>query len=320
MNVLVTGANGFLGSNVIRALLKKNYTVKACKRLHSNTDSCVDFIDKVQWINCDIQNEFEVHEAMQHCDFVIHTAAMVSFDKKDNNLLNSINIIGTKNIVNAALNNGIKKIVHISSVAALGRAENKENISELNKWTESKLNYNYAISKYYAEMEVWRGIEEGLNAIILNPSIILGKSNPEHGIANVFKKIKKGLLFYPPGGSGFVDVEDVANFCVIAIENNIYKERYIINAENLSFLSFFTLIAEAYNVKPPSIKTTKLMAKCYAMYDTFLARIQGRMPVVTKESIKTLGENLNYNNSKSIQYFNYEYKPIKQTINEICKS
>jgi len=319
MKVLVTGGNGFLGSNIIRVLLQNNHEVSATIRKGSDIQYCKDFEHKVKWVFCDIRNTFEIDEAMQNCEAVIHTAALVSFDKKDNDLLKEINIKGTENIVNAALNKNIKKLVHISSVAALGRAENRENVTENNKWTESELNYNYAISKYYAEMEVWRAMEEGLNALILNPSIILGKSNPKHGINNVFEKIKKGLWFYPPGGSGFVDVEDVATISVMALESNLTKERFIVNAENLSFLDFFTQISNEFKVNPPSIKTTKTMARMYAVFDTIKSRIQGKMPVVTLESVKTLGENLFYNNSKSISAFNFQYKSISKSIKEICE-
>lgn len=322
--ILVTGGNGFLASHIIPVLLKNNYHVRATRRANSDMRLCKAYESKVEWITADVTDMNGMYQAMENVDEIIHSAAVVSFDTRDNDMLYNVNVQGTANVMNAALEHKIKYTIHISSVAALGRAENKYNISEENKWTESKLNYNYAISKYLSEMEVWRAMNEGLPAVILNPSIILGNGDWQNGTSAMFRKVDNGLLFYPPGGSGFVSAKDIAEACILLLNKKVINERYILNAENMSFYDFFSEIAQALNVREPYIKANKVLATLYADWETLTARMRNTKPSVTRESLKTLGDNLFYNNQKFVNQFHFSYTPIKTIIHEVadayCKS
>jgi nucleoside-diphosphate-sugar epimerase len=165
--VLVTGATGFLGSYILRLLLKKGYKVRAIRRSSSPMAMLQDIADKVEWVEGDVTDLPFLEEATKDIDYVYHAAAAVSFNSKDKEKMMLVNGIGTENIVNVCLDNGVKKLLHVSSIAALGRKENVTEIDENAQWENSPLNSDYAISKFKAECEVWRGIQEGLNAVII---------------------------------------------------------------------------------------------------------------------------------------------------------
>src|SRR5882757_4792125 len=237
---LVTGGTGFLGAYIIKELVEKGHTVRAIRR----SDTVPFFIPadiwkKVEWIPGDILDLVGLEEAMEGVDAVIHAAAKVSFAGRDRRELFHSNIEGTANMVNMALIKNIRRFVHVSSVGALGRTAHGERVTEEKKWTDSKLNTSYAISKFYGEMEVWRAIGEGLPAVIVNPSTILGYGDWNTSSCAIFKNIYREFPWYSNGINGFVDVVDVANAVVALLESNITGQRYILNGDNWSFRQLF---------------------------------------------------------------------------------
>lgn len=215
--IFVTGANGLVGSFIVRQLLDKGESVRALKRETSDLSLIQAFEKQIEWIEGDLLDYDILNEALKDVDYVIHTAAIVSFDPNDFQDLYITNVEGTANLVNACLANSIKKICHLSSIAAIGKNNKEAKISELTKWENSEQNSHYAKSKYLAELEVWRGIEEGLNAVIVNPTIILGPGDWEKSSAKLFKQVWKHSSFYPNGFFHYVDVRDVSTICILSL-------------------------------------------------------------------------------------------------------
>ncbi len=318
--IFITGGTGFLGSYIIRYLLRDQaYTIRALKRKNSPMDLVEQIRDQVEWIEGDLLDPVSLEDAMQDIDEVFHCGALVAFDPKDFSRMHRINQEGTANLVNIALNLGIKRLIHVSSIAALGRYKHIVHYDEKTKWDRSRLNSQYAISKYMAEQEVWRGIAEGLNAAIVNPSVIIGSGIWGVGTTSFFEQVWKGLQFYPAGGSGFVDVRDVAKFTVQLMKSNITNERFVLNAENWTYQQLFAEIATIFNKKPPSIKTNNLMNGIAWRGDWLLSKIMGKPRLITKEITTHISRTYTYGNEKSISAFNFNYTPTTQTLRETCQ-
>jgi len=317
--VLVTGATGFVGSYLTRLLVQKGWRVRALRRKSSNLTLLADVADKVEWMEADITDLGALEDAFEGVTHVCHCAAVVSFHPKDGGKMLKINVEGTKNIVNLCLDFEIKRLVHISSIAALGRTPNRPHLDENCKWIESKGNSRYALSKYGAEMEVQRGIAEGLSAAIVSPSVIVGSGNWEDGMAGFFKKIDEGLKFCPSGGSGFVDVRDVVRFIALLLESDISGERYILNSENLSHRQFFGMIAQELAVSPPPITVGPFLAEVAWRVEWLKEKILGTTPMATKESARASVTYYTYGNEKSRSVFGFEYLTMEQTVRDTAK-
>ena len=317
--VLVTGATGFVGSYLTRLLVQKGLRVRALRRKSSSLALVADVADKVEWVEADITDLGALEDAFEGVTHVCHCAAVVSFHPKDGGKMVKINVEGTKNIVNLCLDFGIKKLVHVSSIAALGRTPNRPHLDENCKWVESKANSRYALSKYGAEMEVQRGIAEGLSAAIVIPSVIVGSGNWEEGMASFFKKIDEGLKFCPSGGSGFVDVRDVVRFMVLLLESEIVEERYILNSENLSHQQFFGMIAKALEVPTPPIMVGPFLAEVAWRVEWLKEKILGTAPIATRESARASLTYYTYGNEKSRSVFGFEYLTMEQTVRDTAK-
>src|SRR5258705_3626352 len=260
--VLVTGGTGFLGSYIIKELVEKNYPIRALRRSTSKLPFYIskEIFDKVQWIEGDVLDVISLEKAMTGVDRVIHSAATISFLKRERKWMSQVNIEGTANTVNVALAKNISRFVHISSVAALGRSSSGAKIDEEKKWTESKLNSHYGISKQKAEMEVWRAMGEGLNAVIANPSTVIGFGDWNTSSCRLFKNIYEEFPWYTDGINGFVDIEDVARATVQLMETNISEERFIISGDNWSFRQLFNSIADGFGKKHPRRKATPFLS------------------------------------------------------------
>ena len=314
--VLVTGGAGLLGKELISQLLKEGKQVIALfnKTPLANVDS-----DKLQQINCNILDIIGLEEAMLGVDQVYHCAAIVSFNPAQQKEMFKINIEGTANVVNAALNTGVKKLVHVSSVAALGRLRESEPITEKMNWTEETSNSKYGQSKYLGELEVWRGIAEGLDAVIVNPVIILGAGEWNAGSSQLFKTAYNEFPWYTEGVTGFVDVQDVAKAMINLMESDISSERFIISAENKSYRDVFNLIARAFNKKQPSKKVTPLLAKIVWRLEAIKSLFSGKNPLLTRETAATAMAVVHFNNSKLLQYLPaFTYKSIEASIINTC--
>lgn len=314
MKILLTGATGFLGAQVLRILVQKNYDVRALKRPNSRMDLVADIADKATWMDMDI-NDSALEDAFEGITHVCHCAAVVSFHPKDVRRMMQVNVEGTANLVNLALDFGVEKFVHTSSIAALGRSKDRTHLDESSKWENSPLNTQYAISKYYAEQEVWRGEAEGLNVAIINPTMVIGPGYWNENTARFFKQIYEGLKFCPTGASGFVDVRDVADFMVRLLESDINGQRYVLCGENTSYRAFFDAIAQQLNVPAPSITVAPWLAEIAWRVEWLKEAFTGATPMVTKESARSSVSRFTYGNQKSLAAFpDFRYRPLSESI------
>ncbi|HXL55402.1 MAG TPA: NAD-dependent epimerase/dehydratase family protein, partial [Chitinophagaceae bacterium] len=275
--------------------------------------------DKVEWIQGDILDINSLEEAMANVKLVYHCAAVVSYNTKQKELLHTTNIEGTANIVNTCLNTGVEKLLYVSSVSAIGRMRQNELVTEKMQWTEETNNSEYGRSKFFAEMEVWRGVGEGLDAVIVNPTIILGAADWNKGSSAIFKKMYNEFPWYTNGVTGFVDVQDVVKAMILLMESDISNERFIISAENISYGELFTLIAKAFNKKAPDKKVTPLLAELVWRADGFKSLFNGNQPLVTKETARTAQAKVYFDNSKLLQFLpQFQYTPLPESITRIC--
>jgi dihydroflavonol-4-reductase len=296
--ILVTGGTGFLGSYIIKNLIEKGHTVRAIRR----SSKLPFFIDKsswdqVEWIEGDVLDVVSLQDAMQGVDAVIHSAAIVSFLKQNRKEMYAVNIEGTANVVNIALETGVKRLLHVSSVAALGRTTKASVVTEEKSWEENKNNTHYAITKHHAEMHVWRGFAEGLEGVIINPSTILGYGNWHQSSCAIFKNAYKGFPWYTKGVNGFVGVEDVAEAAVQLLLSNINEKRFIVNAENRSFQSLFTIMAEAFGKKPPHRYANRTMSEIAWRLEKLKSVFTGQKPLLSKETAKVAHSLTSFDNS-----------------------
>jgi nucleoside-diphosphate-sugar epimerase len=317
--VLVTGATGVIGSYLIRLLLKKGWKVRGLRRKNSQMALVADIVDQVDWREADVTDMGALEDAFEGVTHVCHCAALVSFHPKDADRMMKINAEGTANIVNLCLDFGVKRLIHVSSIAALGRTPNRKHLDEQSKWVDSPHNSRYAISKYRAEMEVQRGVAEGLSAAIVNPSVVVGSKDWDEGMSGFFKKIDQGLKFCPSGGSGFVDVRDVVEFMVDLMESDIQGERYILNAVNSSHREFFNLIARELGVKPPPITVGPFLAEVAWRVEWLKEKLLGATPMLTRESARASVSHYTYGNEKSQTMFGFRYLPFEETVHEVAE-
>lgn len=327
--ILVTGASGFIGAYLVCDLVNKGHSVRATRRAASNLDEFnyiaslqleeISAIGKIEWVEADVLNFPQLVDVFQGVHEVYHCAAVVSFWQADLDKMLLTNIEGTANVVNAALQAGVKKLCHVSSISSLGRTIDGESIDEEHKWENSSLNSNYGISKHRAELEVWRGVQEGLNAVIVNPSVVIGPCNFNRGTGKLFEMAYKGLKFISPGSTAYVDVRDVAELMVQLMELNKFGQRYILNAENISYQKFFTKIFACFEKKPPTLIPPRWMSDFGAKLFQLWSMISGRPPFITTETVRSAYGHSYYNNTKVIAETGFHFRPLDQTISHTCQ-
>lgn len=313
--ILVTGGSGLVGSALISQLLAQGNKIKAIYNSTSLTISHQNLIP----VKCDILDTTALGDAMQGIIQLYHCAAIVSFNKKNKNKLFKVNIEGTANVVNAALDAGVKKMVHVSSVSALGRIRENETVTEKMNWTEESSNSLYAKSKYLGEMEVWRGIGEGLQAVIVNPSLILGSGDWNKGSSEIFRSVYNEFPWYTEGVTGVIDVKDVARAMILLMNSEIKRERFILNAENLSYKEIFTGIANCFGKKLPRKKVTPFIAAIVWRWEVIKSMFTGKDALVTKETARTALATVYFDNSKFLKALpGFQFTPINETIKNTC--
>ena len=329
--VFITGGTGLLGTHVLLELLSRGESVRALRRSSSDldqvkavfnyylSDNAQITFDKIEWIEGDILDINSLEEGIEGCDRVYHCAAKVSFAKRDFQKMWKINKEGTENVVNVCLAKGVDHLCYISSTAAIGYNASKEYQNEQNKWKNDPHKTNYSVTKYSAEMEVWRGIEEGLNAVILNPSVILGPGNWNESSIAIFKVVKKGLKFYTPGMNAFVDARDVATIAAELTERNISGERYLVISENIHFKSLFEMIASAFKVKPPSILVRPWMASIAWKLEGLMRFFFGKKQNITRETARSSMTVTKFSNEKIIQELNFQFIPVQNAVENAVK-
>jgi len=315
--VLVTGANGMLGSYLVRQLIDRGESVRGLKRAKSDLALLGDYARRMEWSEGDVTDIFSLEEAMKGVDKVYHLAALISMQPRDAGKMLNINAEGTANVVNAALGSGISKLLYASSVAAFGRPEPMGRmIDEQLDVKDSKDNFAYFKSKLYAEREIWRGIAEGLNAVIINPSTILGGGFWTMPPNALFEQVHKGIPFYTGGSNGFVDVRDVVSIAIQLMDSNISAEKFIVSAENASWNEVMWMIADAMKVKRPFIKVSKPMASLAWRMDAVKSMFSTTAPIVTRDSINLALNDFQYSNDKVCKALNFTFRPLNETLNE----
>lgn len=314
--IFITGATGFIGSYLTRMLVKKGYAVRALRRKTSQLDMLADVANQVEWIEGDVLDIGVLEDAMDGVEEVYHCAAIVSYDPKRYKEMKDINVEGTANVVNIALYRNIRKLVHISSIAAIGHPKKGEAASENTKWKRDKRNTNYSTTKFLSEQEVWRGYAEGLSVAIVNPSVVLGAGRWTNSSVRLFKTIWDGMPFYSRGGNGFVDVRDVARMAIQLMESDIEGERFIANGENWTFKNLFTQIALGLHKKPPSIQVNALIAGIAWRWEWLKGFVTRTSPMITRETAASSARLTKYDNQKSIEMLGFQYTPIETTINQ----
>lgn len=317
--IAVTGANGLAGSYIVRKLHALNIPFVALKRKGSDTSFLYDINDQILWREADITDPVSLLEALEGVTGVIHPAAYVSFNPKKRSTVFEINTLGTQNIVNACLSLKINRLLHISSVAALGRQKGQTILNEENKWASGIVASNYAESKYKAELEVFRGQEEGLSTIIINPSVILGFSNWNKSSAQLFQYSWKQKPFYIDGSLNYVDVRDVAEIVIQLFQSSIENQRFIVSAGTISYLEFFTKTAKAFQKKAPTIKVNAALAKFLARVEAIRTRVTGSEPLITIETARLADAFFTYDNQKVRKALNYQFQSIDSTITWCCQ-
>lgn len=330
MKVLLTGATGFLGAHIGTGLLERGYNVYALHRKGSSFDEWETILKihaqkkklltTINWVECDILDTEALNLAMQGVDQVYHAAATVSFWKKRHAEMMHNNVQGTANVVNCALAAGVKKLCYASSIAAIGREKTGEIISEKTPWKNSRYNTQYAISKYLAEMEVWRGIEEGLPAVMVNPGVILGEGKWDKGSCRIINTAYKGLKFYTKGKNGYVDVQDVARAMIQLMESDITAERYIMVSENVSFKELLTKITAEFGKPAPSIPVSGALMQAAKLYYYIKSLLSGKEPLVSTETGRNGQKEFLYSSEKIKTELDFSFTPLDETIKRTCRA
>jgi nucleoside-diphosphate-sugar epimerase len=325
---LVTGATGLIGSHMVGKLLKENQKVRGVYRKSSSTSWFYKIMTSMgitndmlsqqfEWVEVPLEDVNGLCDAFEGVSVVIHCAALVSFRPSDKETLYKVNVEGTAHVVNACLSAGVSTLMYVSSIAALSRTKDGEVLDEQSEWVNSDRNSNYAITKYKGEMEVWRGMEEGLKVVVVNPGFVFGFGNPHQSSTALFKKVKKGMLFFTRGENGFVDVLDVVDAMFLLLEKNIYGERFILVGHNCSYERVFKGIAHALQASPPRFCITKKMAKILIAVLTILHGLRLRPTLITRETLTSAVGVYHYSSEKLKSQTGFLFRPLEDTFNRI---
>ncbi|HZW62856.1 MAG TPA: NAD-dependent epimerase/dehydratase family protein [Flavobacteriaceae bacterium] len=323
--ILVTGGTGLVGSHLLYRLTQTHTGIKAIYRSEKKIDLVKrvfsyyskhpeELLDKIEWISADITDVPSLENAINNVTHVYHCAAFVSFEPDKYHLLRKVNIEGTANVVNVCLAKKVSKLCYVSSVAALGDAKENYEINEDSYWNPEAEHSVYSITKYGAEMEVWRGIQEGLPAVIVNPGVIIGPGIWRHGSGSLFTKVHKGLRFYTQGSIGLIDVNDVINSMVYLMENPYHNERYLLVSENWTYQKFFTTLANRLSKKPAEKELKPWVLQLLWRIDWVWHKLTGKRRRLPKSIAKTLTRTVKYNPSKIKSVLQQPFQPIEKSI------
>jgi nucleoside-diphosphate-sugar epimerase len=326
--ILVTGGTGLVGSHLIYQLTLENNVIRATHRADSDIERVKllfkfyskDFnqlFKKIEWIEADLNNLSQLQDAFKDISFVYHCAACISFDPSRYETLRRVNIRGTANIVNLCIKNKIKKLCHVSSVATLGY--NIKEIDENNYWDGNKHKSAYAISKYGAEMEVWRGVQEGVKSVIINPGVIIGPGFSKSAFGTIIKMVTNKKRFHTCGKTGYVDVRDISNIMIRLMNSKIENERYILVNKNLSYKKVIDMVSSNLGLKNKSTFVSKSKLKIALVFDLVSSKIFNKERRLSKALCKTLTRNFNYSSKKIKKNLNFEFTSILETFEKSCQ-
>ncbi|MEJ8757914.1 NAD-dependent epimerase/dehydratase family protein [Pontibacter sp. H259] len=313
--IFVTGGSGLIGSFLIPALVEQGHNVRALYRGQIPTIAAAD---KVEWVEGDILDIVLLRQALQDITHVFHCAGLVSYDPQDKELLKQINIEGTANVVDACLEAGSIKLCHVSSIAAIGRPANSETITENTKWDSGEYHSAYASSKHLGELEVWRGVSEGLKAVIVNPSVVLGPADWDRSSTRLFKYVYNNNSFYTGGKANFVDVRDVVDAMLRLTFSEISGERFILSAGQLAYKDFFAQVAGCMNRKAPSRQVNPTLAEFVWRAERLRSWLTGSRPLITKDTARVSAKNHFFSNAKVQKAIGLEFRSLAESIAWTC--
>jgi dihydroflavonol-4-reductase len=323
--ILITGANGLVGSRAARRFAEANFEVFALCRSESDLALLADISTKITILEGDILDISSLEKALENAiDFVVHTAAVVSYSPKDRNNMYKVNVEGTANIVNICLDKKIKKLCYLSSIAALGKPNSSTEhtlngvIDENQKWEDSPLNSHYAKSKYQGELEVWRGQAEGLDTVIINPSVILGEGDWNKSSTQLFKYVYDEHSFFTEGNLNYVDVRDVVEAIFQLTVSEIKNERFILNAGTIVYKDFFEKVGTAFNKKPPTKSISPFLTEILWRLEAIRSFFTKKSPLITKETAKNSRTKFAYKNEKVRQTLGFKFTDLEETILRVC--
>ncbi|MBL4747089.1 MAG: SDR family oxidoreductase [Flavobacteriaceae bacterium] len=325
--ILVTGGTGLVGAHLlcrlamqkkrVRAIHRASSDLTAVKRIFSYYTDDDSLFESVDWVEADVMDVPALEEAFNQVSHVYHVAAMVSFNPKDYRTMRAVNIEGTANIVNLCVANKVEKLCYVSSIATIEKKVGESVIDESGEWDAEKNNYGYAISKYGAEMEVWRASQEGVGVVIVNPGVIIGGGFWNSGSGEMFRTIAKGLPFYSNGVTGFVGVNDVVKIMMGLMESSIVAERFILVSENVSFKQVFSEIAAGIHKKKPSIEVLPFMSAIAWRMNWLWCALTGKKPVLTKQTASSIHNKHQYSSQKIKEALGIEFQSVNAVISEV---
>ncbi|MEM7186800.1 MAG: NAD-dependent epimerase/dehydratase family protein [Bacteroidota bacterium] len=329
--ILVTGGTGLVGAHLLAHLAQKNTPIRATHRASSDLDAVKEIFriygpevehlySSIEWMEANIIEIPALERAFEGISEVYHCAAYISFNPKNFRALKKTNVEGTANLVNLSLAKGIKKFCHVSSIATLGTSVDGQPIDEESFWNPEENHNVYSLTKHGAEMEVWRGVQEGLIAVIVNPGVILGEGFWNSGSGIIVKNAAKGSKFYTPGGSGFVDVRDVVTVMQLLMESHIASERYILVAQNLTYLQLLTKLAKAFENTPPTKELPRSMFNWLSRLDAFASFFFGTKRKLLRAMVDAMYSVSTFNNEKVRSNLNFQFTPIEETIERVAKN
>ncbi|GLU43549.1 NAD-dependent epimerase/dehydratase family protein [Allomuricauda sp. NBRC 101325] len=321
--ILVTGGTGLIGSHLLFQLIKQGKKVRSNYRSKESIDKVsnifgyytndAQLVHQIEWVQADITDISSLECLFEGVEQVYHCAALISFDPKDYKKLERTNVEGTANVVNLCLKYAIKKLCYISSIAAIGPGLNGQMVTEETEWNENRASV-YGLTKYNAELEVWRGWQEGLSVVIVNPGVVVGPGFWRSGSGSFFTYVSKENKHYIPGGTGFVSVNDVVNAMCSLMDSEIQSERFILVSENLTYFDFFTKIAKGLGVKAPEKKVSQLMLECFWRLDWVRSNLMGKRRKLSKIMAKSLMHQDHYNGDKIKSVLSFEYENLDKVI------
>lgn len=312
MKILITGATGLFGSYLSKKFMEEG-EILAIKREHRSKGLLAGHEEGITWVEGDILDPLSLEEAMENVDLVIHSAGMVSFNPGDEAELMKINVGGTANVVNAMLAKGVKKLIHVSSVSALGRTADAKVSDENTPWVESKLNTPYAISKYQAELEVWRGVQEGLEALVVLPTVILGKISDDRSSTQIYHYVLEESKYYPAGTVNFIDIRDAVEITHQLFKKNLWGEKFILNNSAVPYKDFFKTMADIFGKNAPTKKVSPVQINL-AIFFIRIGRLLGLTKNPLNRQTAMLAQlSITMDNTKVQEEINFRFRSLEES-------
>ncbi len=325
--ILVTGGTGLVGSHLLCKLIERGESVRALCRAESDLTFVkqifkhykVDGFEQIEWMEGDLMDYFSLTDALKNIEVVYHCAAMVSFKPSDRSTMFNSNAEGTAHLVNASIEHNVKRFCFVSSIATLGKSQNGTPIDESSFWQNDDNHSVYSQSKFRAEMEVWRGTKEGLKAVVVNPSVIIGPCPADRSSGQLISSLSKNMTFYTKGGTGFVDVRNVVDAMIDLCQSEVVNERFIVNGDNLAYKDLMSKAAKVFSVKEPHIIAGRILTGLAWRFERLKYMLWGKEPKMTKETARTSQNKSNYSSEKLKQAFDIEMYSIEEALENVVK-